>query len=111
MIALASPSHKIPYPGTFSVGVNDYILLLFFQDLDVVGLLGKYCTLEKEEEEEEEGGEKEEEKEESGDRCLSSKKLVGELAVYRRETVASVCCCWLQMLPHEKETTTRTVCV
>lgn len=58
-----------------------WLLCYFFvlQDLDVVGLLGKYCTLfeEKEEEkkQEEEGGG-------GGDRS-TSRKLVGELAVYR----------------------------
>lgn len=54
-----------------------FVTFFFLQDLDVVGLLGKYCTLheaKEEKQEEEEGG--------GGDR-LTSKKLVGELAVYR----------------------------
>lgn len=48
--------------------------MFFSQDLDVVGLLGKYCTWE-----EEEGG---------GDgECMPSKTLVWELAVYRWDQV------------------------
>ena len=43
------------------------------QDLDVVGLLAKYCTLQEDEQEQEEGG--------GGDR-LPSKKLVWELRYY-----------------------------